>query len=248
MESLGQIITPSQAAKMSGLSRATIMRHIKQLKLIARRNNKNHWVIEPADFDKWIEQQRNVKFKNESFSNYSTDYNQKYKQERKILEAEMELKYLKIELEKTKEIHKKLEEEILALKLQTREFRHEAKEAWSLIGEITRRTLLSDENNYEISENQRAVKHTTRISTQANEAKEELTDILILTDDLRINADCRNHPEDFSEEPQIKNIFIDSVNETLSPKKNFSQISEERIKKLRRKLILLNQREKGDIQ
>lgn len=247
MESLGQIITPSQAAKMSGLSRATIMRHIKQLKLIARRNNKNHWIIEPADFDKWIAQQRNVKFKNESFSNYSTDYNQKYKQERKVLEAEMELKYLKIELEKTKKIHKKLEEEILALKLQTREFRHEAKEAWSLIGEITRRTLLSDENNYEIIKNQRAVKHTTENSTQAAEVKEELTDIFILTDDLRINADIKNHHEDFSEELQIKNIFIDSVNETHLPKKDFSQISEERIKKLRRKLILLNQTKKGDI-
>ena len=247
MESLAQIITPSQAAKMSGLSRATIMRHIKQLKLIARRNNKNHWVIEPADFAKWIEQQRNVKFKNESVSNYSTDYNQKYKQERKFLEAEIELKYLKIEVEKTKEIHKKLEEEISELKLQTREFRHEAKEAWSLIGEITRRTLLSDDKNYEIIKKQRAVKHTTGNSTQAAEVKEELTDIFILTDDLRLNADSKNHREDFSEELQIKNIFIDSVNETHLPKKDFSQISEERIKKLRRKLILLNQTKKGDI-
>ncbi|NBT87966.1 MAG: helix-turn-helix domain-containing protein [Flavobacteriaceae bacterium] len=247
MESLDQIITPRKAAKMSGLSRATIMRHIKQLKLIARRNNKNHWVIDPVDFDKWIEHQRNLKFKNESVSNYSTVYNQKYKQEREILEAEIELKYLKIELEKTKEIHKRLEEEISELKLQTREFRYEAKEAWSLIGEITRRSLLSDENNYEISENKRTVKHTTGNSTQANEAKEELTDILILTDDLRINADIKNHHEDFPEELQIKNIFINSVNETHLPKKDFSQISEERIKKLRRKLILLNQTKKGDI-
>ena len=247
MESLDQIITPRKAAKMSGLSRATIMRHIKQLKLIARRNNKNHWVIDPVDFDKWIEHQRNLKFKNESVSNYSTVYNQKYKQEREILEAEIELKYLKIELEKTKEIHKKLEEEILALKLQTREFRHEAKEAWSLIGEITRRSLLSDDKNYEIIKNQKTHKYTKGNRTRANETKDKLTDVLILTDDLRINADIKNHHEDFSEELQIKNIFIDSVNETHLPKKDFSQISEERIKKLRQKLILLNQTKKGDI-
>jgi len=247
MESLDQIITPRKAAKMSGLSRATIMRHIKQLKLIARRNNKNHWVIDPVDFDKWIEHQRNLKFKNESVSNYSTVYNQKYKQEREILEAEIELKYLKIELEKTKEIHKRLEEEISELKLQTREFRYEAKEAWSLIGEITRRSLLSDDKNYEIIKNQRTHKYTKGNSTRANETKDKLTDVLILTDDLRINASNYNHPGDFYDAPQIKNIFIENANERRSPKKDFSEISEERIKKLRQKLILLNQTKKGDI-
>lgn len=53
-------MTPAQAAQRAGVSRWTIMRAIKmdvaagdEQKLSARRDNRNHWQIEPDDLDAW---------------------------------------------------------------------------------------------------------------------------------------------------------------------------------------------------
>ncbi len=46
-------LTPAQAAKRAGVSRPTINRALKSLKLTGRRDNQNRWQIVPEDLDAW---------------------------------------------------------------------------------------------------------------------------------------------------------------------------------------------------
>ena len=46
-------MSPAQAAQYAEVSRRTIMRAIEALELQARRDNRNHWKIDPQDLDKW---------------------------------------------------------------------------------------------------------------------------------------------------------------------------------------------------
>jgi excisionase family DNA binding protein len=46
-------LSPAQAAQVAGVSRWTIMRAIKDHILLAKRDNRNHWSINPDDLDRW---------------------------------------------------------------------------------------------------------------------------------------------------------------------------------------------------
>ena len=46
-------LSTAQAAQISGVSRWTIMRAIKDQSLLAKRDNRNHWCIDPNDLSRW---------------------------------------------------------------------------------------------------------------------------------------------------------------------------------------------------
>lgn len=46
-------LSPAQAAQAAGVSRWTIMRAIKAHDLLATRDNRNHWRIDPSELDRW---------------------------------------------------------------------------------------------------------------------------------------------------------------------------------------------------
>ena len=46
-------LSPRQAATRAGCGRSSIMRALSSGDLPARRDNKNRWIIDPADLDKW---------------------------------------------------------------------------------------------------------------------------------------------------------------------------------------------------
>ena len=48
------MLTPQQAASRAKVSRGTIMNAIKDQHLVARRDNRNRWQIDPADLSKWL--------------------------------------------------------------------------------------------------------------------------------------------------------------------------------------------------
>jgi len=47
------ILSPNEAAKMSGVSRRSIMRAIENGELLARRDNRNQWQIEVESLAQW---------------------------------------------------------------------------------------------------------------------------------------------------------------------------------------------------
>lgn len=49
-----QMLTPQQASSRAHVSRGTIMNAIKDKHLVARRDNRNRWQIDPADLSKWL--------------------------------------------------------------------------------------------------------------------------------------------------------------------------------------------------
>jgi len=54
------MLTPQQAASRAQVSRGTIMNAIKSRHLIARRDNRNRWHIDPADLSKWLSSRSDI--------------------------------------------------------------------------------------------------------------------------------------------------------------------------------------------
>lgn len=54
------MLTPQQAASHARVSRGTIMNAIKDGYLSARRDNRNHWQIHPADLSKWLSDRSDI--------------------------------------------------------------------------------------------------------------------------------------------------------------------------------------------
>lgn len=54
------MLTPQQAASRAQLSRGTIMNAIKDGKLLARRDNRNRWQIDPADLSRWVSERQDI--------------------------------------------------------------------------------------------------------------------------------------------------------------------------------------------
>lgn len=54
------MLTPQQAASRAKVSRGTIMNAIKDRHLVARRDNRNRWQIEPADLSKWLSDRSDI--------------------------------------------------------------------------------------------------------------------------------------------------------------------------------------------
>lgn len=48
------MLTPQQAASRVQVSRGTIMNAIKNRHLVARRDNRNRWQIDPVELSKWL--------------------------------------------------------------------------------------------------------------------------------------------------------------------------------------------------
>ncbi len=53
-------ISPAQAAQTKNVSRRTIMRAIESAQLVAFRDNRNHWKIDPQMLDKWADAQWSI--------------------------------------------------------------------------------------------------------------------------------------------------------------------------------------------
>lgn len=54
------MLTPQQAASRAKVSRGTIMNAIKSRQLVARRDNRNCWQIEPADLSNWLSDRSDI--------------------------------------------------------------------------------------------------------------------------------------------------------------------------------------------
>ena len=54
------MLTPQQAASRAKVSRGTIMNAIKDRHLVARRDNRNLWQIDPADLSKWLSDRSDI--------------------------------------------------------------------------------------------------------------------------------------------------------------------------------------------
>lgn len=54
------MLTPQQAASRAQVSRGTIMNAIKNRHLVARRDNRNRWQIDPADLSKWLSDRSDI--------------------------------------------------------------------------------------------------------------------------------------------------------------------------------------------
>lgn len=54
------MLTPQQAASRAKVSRGTIMNAIKDRHLVARRDNRNRWQIDPADLSKWLSDRSDI--------------------------------------------------------------------------------------------------------------------------------------------------------------------------------------------
>ena len=54
------MLTPQQAANRAQVSRGTIMNAIKDRHLVARRDNRNRWQIDPADLTKWLSDRSDI--------------------------------------------------------------------------------------------------------------------------------------------------------------------------------------------
>lgn len=54
---IGAPMSPAQAAQLLKVSRRTIMRAIESHKLLAFRDNRNHWKIDPEELDRWASAQ-----------------------------------------------------------------------------------------------------------------------------------------------------------------------------------------------
>ena len=54
------MLTPQQAASRAQVSRGTIMNAIKDRHLVARRDNRNRWQIDPADLSKWLSDRSDI--------------------------------------------------------------------------------------------------------------------------------------------------------------------------------------------
>jgi predicted DNA-binding transcriptional regulator AlpA len=52
------MLSPQKASEIAGVSRKTIMNHIKDMTLPAKRNNKSQWIIAPEDLEQWMANRR----------------------------------------------------------------------------------------------------------------------------------------------------------------------------------------------
>lgn len=52
------MLSPQKASEIAGVSRKTIMNHIKDMTLPAKRNNKSQWMISPEDLEQWMANRR----------------------------------------------------------------------------------------------------------------------------------------------------------------------------------------------
>ena len=65
---MSEFISPAQAAKISGVSRWTIVRALKNLEIEAHRNNRGHWAIDQGSLKEWLNAQGTPREKDESDS------------------------------------------------------------------------------------------------------------------------------------------------------------------------------------
>ena len=54
---MGKMLSPAQAAQVSGKSRRTILRAIENGYIKAHRDNRNHWKIDPKSLSGWADAQ-----------------------------------------------------------------------------------------------------------------------------------------------------------------------------------------------
>jgi len=54
------MLTPQQASNRAKVSRGTIMNAIKDRHLLARRDNRNRWQIDPSDLSKWLSDRSDI--------------------------------------------------------------------------------------------------------------------------------------------------------------------------------------------
>lgn len=55
------MLSPQKAADLAGVSRKTILDHIKSMKLHAIRDNRNRWQISEEDFEAWLKSRSRAK-------------------------------------------------------------------------------------------------------------------------------------------------------------------------------------------
>ena len=141
------MLSPNQAAKKAGVSRKTIMNHIRDMSLVAMRNNENHWVIRPTDLANWMKARE--KRVSASITPPSTDIDSESTiasptsfDRIELIKTQVELEYTKKELDAAKLDQERLREEVSDLKAELRQNRNDIREAWSSIREVAKLVIL----------------------------------------------------------------------------------------------------------
>lgn len=135
------MLTPNQAAKKAGVSRKTIMNHIRDMSLKAIRNNANHWVIQPTDLANWIKAREKAKRLGSSPSTtplptVNTTDTITTDERIELVTAKLELQHTRKELETATAETTRLREEVQELKAEMRQTREEVASAWKVAKEL----------------------------------------------------------------------------------------------------------------
>ena len=129
------MLTPNQAATKAGVSRKTVMNHIRDMSLKAQRNNANHWVIQPTDLANWIKAREKAQVSGSTQSltpppTVSTTDTITTGERIELVTAKLELQYTRKELEAATAETTRLREEVQELKADVRDARAEVASAW----------------------------------------------------------------------------------------------------------------------
>ena len=135
------MLTPNQAAKKAGVSRKTIMNHIRDMSLKAQRNNANHWVIQPTDLANWIKAREKAQRLGSTPSTtplptVNTTDTITTDERIELVTAKLELQHTRKELETAIAETTRLREEVQELKAEMRQTREEVASAWKVAKEL----------------------------------------------------------------------------------------------------------------
>lgn len=131
------MLSPNQAALKAGVSRKTIMNHIRSMSLKATRNNENHWVIQPTDLANWMKQRgKQSQPSPTSHTNDTISGSINLSDQVELATTKLELLYTRKELETAKQETDSLRDKVDRLEEEVRATRQEVSDAWKRFGDL----------------------------------------------------------------------------------------------------------------
>ena len=125
------MFSPAKAATKAGVSRKTIMNSIKSLDLPAHRNNQNHWAIRPTDLANWIRDREKRSYIAPRETNSGIPPLAPTPQHELIaLKVQLELSFVKQNLEASEHDNKRLKQEVVEIKAELKESRDQMTKVW----------------------------------------------------------------------------------------------------------------------
>lgn len=160
------MLSPNQAAKKAGVSRKTIMNHIRDLSLKATRNNENHWSIHPTDLANWMQARKKQSQLSPTIPTTPVTSDTTTPTP---THTEVELRITKLELAHAKGETEQLKKQVARLEQEVKETRGQMMDMFNTMKDVT--TLLASQR----------VSHTDNIFLD--------DEPLILTPEMRVKRD-----------------------------------------------------------